>query len=180
MREVGFENDGDFTLERFDARYTADLADGLGNLASRVTAMMEKYRQGIVPEAATATTLDQAATALSAEFVAAMSANNLRGAAEVIERLVREGDGFVSASAPWALAKAGDDAGLDTVLAALARSLLRLALMCQPFMPEKAPRSGGLSVRKCRSMVSGSGPSSRRWLAGRSASRRISFPSSER
>ena len=40
LREVGFENDGNFSWERFDERYTADLADGLGNLASRALAML--------------------------------------------------------------------------------------------------------------------------------------------
>ena len=49
LREVGFEADGNFTWERFDERYTADLADGLGNLASRSLAMLAKYREGVVP-----------------------------------------------------------------------------------------------------------------------------------
>ena len=49
LREVGFEADGNFTWERFDERYTADLADGLGNLASRTLAMLAKYRDGMVP-----------------------------------------------------------------------------------------------------------------------------------
>ncbi len=138
LREVGFEGDGDFTWERFDARYAADLADGLGNLASRVTAMLVKYRDGVVPAAPMPAALEDTARALVAEYVTAMSANDLRGGGEAIERLVREGDGFVSASAPWALAKAGDHAALDAVLAALAHTLLRLALMARPFMPEKA------------------------------------------
>ena len=55
LREVGFEADGNFSWERFDERYTADLADGLGNLVSRSLAMIAKYREGIVPPA-TATT----------------------------------------------------------------------------------------------------------------------------
>ena len=49
LREVGFEADGNFTWDRFDERYTADLADGLGNLASRSLAMLAKYRDGVVP-----------------------------------------------------------------------------------------------------------------------------------
>ena len=49
LREVGFEADGNFTWDRFDERYTADLADGLGNLASRSLAMVAKYRGGVVP-----------------------------------------------------------------------------------------------------------------------------------
>ncbi len=138
MREVGFEQDGDFSWERFDARYNADLADGLGNLASRVTAMLVKYRQGKVAEGTTVTELDKAAAALVASYVTAMSEFDLKGAAVAIERMVREADGYVSASAPWALAKAGDDETLDTVLASLARTLLRLALMSAPLMPGKA------------------------------------------
>ena len=49
LREIGFTNDGDFTWERFDERYAADLADGIGNLASRTLAMIEKYRDGPDP-----------------------------------------------------------------------------------------------------------------------------------
>ena len=138
MREVGFEADGDFTFERFDARYAADLADGLGNLASRVTAMVVKYRDGTVPAGTAATPMRDIAAALVAEYVTAMSGHDLRGGAAAIGRLVSEADGFVSSSAPWALAKAGDDAQLDAVLADLTQTLLRLSLMAAPFMPRKA------------------------------------------
>src|SRR5881628_386159 len=51
LREVGFDNDGDFTWERFDARYTSDLADTFGNLVSRSLAMIQRYRDGTVPRA---------------------------------------------------------------------------------------------------------------------------------
>lgn len=138
MREVGFEADGDFTFERFDARYAADLADGLGNLASRVTAMVVKYREGVVAPATPGTALRDTAAAVTAEYVAAMGSHDLRGGAAAIQRLVTEADGFVSTAAPWALAKAGHDAELDAVLADLSQTLLRLALMSAPFMPEKA------------------------------------------
>src|SRR4029079_2044966 len=60
LREVGVEADGNFPWERFDERYTADLADGLGNLASRSLAMLAKYRDGAVPSATESTTLDHA------------------------------------------------------------------------------------------------------------------------
>src|SRR5437016_2343646 len=49
LREIGFENDGDFTWERFDARYTSELADTFGNLVSRSLAMLHRYRSGTVP-----------------------------------------------------------------------------------------------------------------------------------
>ncbi len=49
LREIPFDGDGDFSMERFDERYVADLADAFGNLASRVLAMLERYRGGAVP-----------------------------------------------------------------------------------------------------------------------------------
>ncbi len=111
LREVGFESDGNFTWERFDERYTADLADGLGNLASRSLAMLLKYRDGVVPRSAEPSTLDLAGrTALSA-YVSAMDELDLRGGAEAAWSLVSAANLFVQQSAPWALAKAGKAGG---------------------------------------------------------------------
>ncbi|MES2123406.1 MAG: methionine--tRNA ligase [Gemmatimonadota bacterium] len=138
LREVGFENDGDFSFERFDARYTSDLADGLGNLASRTTAMLAKYRDGIVPAAPGPESLDTAGDAATADYATAMNANDLKGALEATWRLVSEANGYIVVNAPWTLAKNGEEARLDAVLAALARCLLRLAVMTSPVMPQKA------------------------------------------
>jgi methionyl-tRNA synthetase len=138
LREVGFESDGNFTWERFDERYTADLADGLGNLASRSLAMLLKYREGVVPRSVEPTTLEQAGrTALSA-YGRAMDELDLRGGAEAAWSLVSAANLFVQQSAPWALAKAGKESELDDTLAALARALMRLALMTSPLIPGKA------------------------------------------
>ena len=58
VKEVVFGDDGDFAWERFDERYNADLANNLGNLVSRVTAMAHQYRQGrLVPAGETSTRL---------------------------------------------------------------------------------------------------------------------------
>jgi methionyl-tRNA synthetase len=137
LREVGFEADGNFTWERFDERYTADLADGLGNLVSRSVSMILKYRQGVVPDAGT-TALDQAGSDALGAYERAMEALDLRGGAEAAWSLVSAANMFVQQSAPWALAKTGKNEELDRALAALARALTRLALMASPFIPEKA------------------------------------------
>jgi methionyl-tRNA synthetase len=138
LREVGFESDGNFTWDRFDERYTAELADGLGNLASRSLAMLMKYRDGVVPDSGSATTLDQSgATALNA-YVRAMDALDLRAGAEAAWSLVSAANLFVQQTAPWALAKAGKETELDATLGALARALARLSLMTSPFIPGKA------------------------------------------
>ncbi len=138
LREVGFEADGNFTWERFDERYTADLADGLGNLASRSLAMLVKYREGVVPSAANSTALDQSARTSLTAFIGAMDALDLRGGAEAAWTLVSAANLFVQQTAPWALAKAGKNEELQEVLAALARTLARLAILTSPFTPGKA------------------------------------------
>jgi len=138
LREVGFEADGNFTWERFDERYIADLADGFGNLASRALAMLAKYRNGVVPAHSGATALDEVGQKALQEYSRAMDALDLRGGAEAAWTLVSAGNLFVQQTAPWALAKSGEDAELDKVLSALARALCRLAVMTSPFMPAKA------------------------------------------
>lgn len=141
LREVGFEGDGNFTWERFDARYTADLADTFGNLVSRALAMVHRYRGGIVPSDPTgfATPLEQAGRTTLDAYRAAMDAYDLQGgAAQLIELAVRA-NRYVEQTTPWALAKAPDRAGeLDTVLANLVRTVTRLAGLAAPFLPEKA------------------------------------------
>jgi len=138
LREVGFENDGNFSWERFDERYTADLADGLGNLASRALAMLAKYRDGVVPRATETTTLDTAGVEAARRYAAAMDRLDLRGGAEAAWELVATANLYIQQTAPWSLAKAGKDAELDVALAALGRALFRLAVLVSPFLPGKA------------------------------------------
>ena len=139
LREVGFEADGNFTWERFDERYTADLADGLGNLASRSLAMLAKYRNGVVPSGGD-TSLDQAGRDAVQHYARAMDALDLRGGAETAWTLVATANLYIQQVAPWALAKAGQEVELDSALAALGRALYRLAVLAGPFIPGKGQR----------------------------------------
>jgi methionyl-tRNA synthetase len=138
LREVGFEADGNFTWARFDDRYTAELADGLGNLASRSLAMIEKYRDGVVPDETGATPLDRAAQSTLDAYTAAMDALDLRAGADAAWDLIAAANQFIVQTAPWSLAKQGHTAELNRTLAALARCLYRLAVLIHPFMPGKA------------------------------------------
>lgn len=138
LREVGFENDGDFTLERFDARYISDLADGLGNLASRTLAMVEKYRAGVVPHSAEISPLELFGAQTIATYAKAMDALDLRGGADAAWALVTRANQYIVEVAPWALAKQGSESQLDDALHALAACLYRLAVVTSPFMPAKA------------------------------------------
>ncbi|MEZ4412278.1 MAG: methionine--tRNA ligase [Gemmatimonadales bacterium] len=137
LREIPWDSDGNFTWERFVDLYTSDLADGLGNLASRSLAMLAKYREGKVPSAGE-TSLDQAGAEAIQAYAQAMDCNDLRGAAESAWRIVTAANQYIVQTAPWVLAKGGKDEELDAALASLARCLYRLAVLVSPLMPGKA------------------------------------------
>ena len=139
LREVGFEGDGNFSWERFDARYTADLADTFGNLVSRSLSMVERYRQGVVPDVAAANSpLERAGQEATLAYTQAMDANELQAGATRIIELASRANRYVEETAPWKLAKDKRDPELDQVLASLVRTVARLALLSVPFIPEKA------------------------------------------
>jgi methionyl-tRNA synthetase len=137
LREISWDSDGNFSWERFKERYVADLADGLGNLASRSLAMLEKYRGGVVPEAAGDAVLDQAGARAVADYAAAMDALDLKAGADAAWALVTRANQYIVETAPWTLAKLSKDAELDLALRALATCLYRLAVLCSPFLPGK-------------------------------------------
>ena len=107
LREIPFDGDGDFSWERFDERYTAELANAWGNLASRVIAMVEKYRDSVVPSGER-TSLDRADVTALVEYHAAMDGSRGYLLQEGVKRAlasVTRGNEFVQSSQPWALAK---------------------------------------------------------------------------
>src|SRR5437899_3906891 len=146
LREIGFENDGDFTWERFDARYTSELADTFGNLVSRSLAMLHRYRSGTVPgdPRGYRTPLEDAAQPALAAYRRAMDGFHLEeGAARWME-LAARANRYIEETTPWNLAKQGHDAELDSVLANLARTVARLAVLAAPFIPGAAGTVWGL------------------------------------
>ena len=140
LREVGFENDGNFSWDRFDARYTADLADTFGNLVSRVLSMVQRYRAGVVPEDPKGynTPLERVAQEVLGAYRRAMNAFDLQQRASLVIELASHANRYIEEQAPWKLAKEKKDAELDSVLANLVRTVARLAVLAAPFTPEKA------------------------------------------
>ncbi len=140
LREVPFDDDGNFSYERFEDRYNADLANALGNLASRSLAMVEKYFGGLVPHAAR-TALDDADAADVDAYHAAMDGRNgylLHEGLQAIWRSVARGNEYVDRQAPWKLAKdPAQRVALEETMAALVRHLARHAVLLSPFMPTK-------------------------------------------
>lgn len=141
LREVGYENDGEFTWERFDARYTSELADTLGNLVSRALTMIVNYRGGTIPRDPRQddTPFETAARHALGAYGAAMDAYRLQEGAAQLVGLATAANRYIEETAPYKLAKQeGQAAALDTVLANLARTVARLAVLAQPFLPASA------------------------------------------
>jgi methionyl-tRNA synthetase len=141
LREVPFDADGSFSWERFEERYNADLANALGNLASRVISMVERYCGGLVPPGLT-TWVDDADAVDLASYHTAMDGTRgflLHDALSHLWRTVARANEYVQGSAPWSLANdPGRREELHTVLASLVRQLARQAVCASPFMPGKA------------------------------------------
>jgi len=138
LREVPWDGDGNFSFERFDARYTADLADGYGNLVSRVLAMLVRYLDGIVPDRGAPTALDRACDAAWARYTDAMDRYLLHEGAAATMALVAEANGFIETRTPWTSAKQEDTAALSETLGALADAVHTLTVMLSPFLPTKS------------------------------------------
>jgi methionyl-tRNA synthetase len=130
MREVPFDADGNFSWERFDDRYNADLANALGNLASRTIAMVEKYCDGVVPVNAKRS---------FEHYDAAMDGLMLHeGLANLMARAAAMNQ-YVDQQAPWKLAKdPAKRAELEETLATLIYVIASVARCISPFIPEKA------------------------------------------
>lgn len=135
VRDVPWNGDGEFSWERFDARYTAELADDIGNLASRTIAMILRYRDGIVP-AHTETSLDAEIARTLVRYRGVMDDHLLHQGIQAALELAAAANGFVETQAPWALAKdPARAAELDATLSALARALIALSALLFPVMP---------------------------------------------
>jgi methionyl-tRNA synthetase len=136
MREMPTGQDASYTPERFLTRYE-ELANVLGNLASRAISMVVKYRDGVVPDAP-GTGLDAAVEAAFAGARDSTEQYKVHEALAAAMDLARAANGYVEEQEPWALAKGPDRAAeLDETLATLARTLGVLTALFQPVCPSK-------------------------------------------
>ncbi len=138
-RAVQFGQDGNVTLDSFRERYERELANDLGNLVSRTTAMIARYRGGTLVEAPGDSPV--ALDALRDDVAERLDVFDLTGALEAIWNVVRRLNQYVEATAPWQLAKDESRAAdLDTVLYNLADGLTGVAIALASYLPETAPR----------------------------------------
>ncbi len=136
MREMPTGSDASYTPERFLVRYE-ELANILGNLASRAIAMMGKYRAGVVPDGLGAG-LDDAIAGAFAVARASMDRFKVHDAMSAAMELARTANGYVEERQPWTQAKdPAQTRQLDETLATLARVLVALAALFEPVAPAR-------------------------------------------
>ncbi|HJW43889.1 MAG TPA: methionine--tRNA ligase [Geothrix sp.] len=143
MRDMQVGHDRDFSFEGFIDRLNADLANGIGNLASRSISMIQRYRGGAVPTPAMLDDLDRemdaAGRAALPAFLERAASHDFHGALDGLWGYLRSLDGYIVKAEPWKLAKdEANAAKLDAVLGNLWRALRMASLAIAPVMPEMA------------------------------------------
>jgi methionyl-tRNA synthetase len=134
LRELDIGPDGNWTDAGFRARYSAELANGLGNLVNRSLSMLKRYRNGIVP--AKSEELSAFAAKAADETHALLKQNQLQAALQSIWSLVTRANQYVDQTAPFKLAKDPAQAKrLDEVLYNLTETCRVLAVLLWPFLP---------------------------------------------
>jgi methionyl-tRNA synthetase len=151
LREVVFGQDGNFSRDALITRYNADLANGLGNLASRVIAMIHQYSDGQIPQISdkfkkeTGNTWDsEESNALRAKTVSEICSayNNFQfaGAAERIWEIVAHyeyGDGFLARYKPWSQADKPEMRWfVDSILYIAVETLRAVIVLAHPMIPD--------------------------------------------
>jgi methionyl-tRNA synthetase len=141
FREVSFGQDGGVSTVTFGERYETELANELGNLASRTLAMIARYRDGVVPDVAVDAGLGSDFDGLTSEVCELLDRAELTQALDRIWQRVRRLNRYVEERAPWQLAK--DEARadeLDITLRSLAEGLRAVTVLLTPYIPETAAK----------------------------------------
>jgi methionyl-tRNA synthetase len=153
LREIVFGQDGSFSFDALVQRYNADLANGLGNLASRTLTMITRYFKGEVPYPSRAATLTTEENAIAetarrtiAEFNTLFDQRQFSRALEVAWSLVGSVDKYIVESQPWALGEKQDDESrsrLATILYTSAEALRIVTALAHPVIPEATAKIWG-------------------------------------
>jgi methionyl-tRNA synthetase len=148
LREIPFGQDGNFSFDALVQRYNGDLANGYGNLVSRVVNMVHKYFGGVVPEAGAETGAETALRAdaerVMAEFGPTFDELDFSEALKSLWLLVAATDGYLTANAPWKRPEERSEAKhaelQARVLATAAEAIRVITALVYPVLPDAAAK----------------------------------------
>jgi methionyl-tRNA synthetase len=151
LRDISFGHDGNFTFESLVQRYNGDLANGYGNLVSRVVNMVHKYFGGVVPESPRMRLL-VSLRSLETEFMTSAISlvedhfNDFKfsSALETLWQMIAQVDGIITSSAPWKLAGKDDQdsrSELADILYTAAEAIRVITALVYPVIPDAAARA---------------------------------------
>jgi methionyl-tRNA synthetase len=139
LREVTFGQDGSFAYDALIQRYNADLANGLGNLASRTLSMIQQYRGGAVPQSDGRGDIAAATREITSDVLSCFDEFNFSKGLERIWSLISVIDKHIVEMAPWKLAKDPQSQKLlDETLYTAAEALRIICASIYPVMPDSA------------------------------------------
>jgi methionyl-tRNA synthetase len=145
LRETVFGQDGNFSYDALVQRYNSDLANGLGNLASRTAAMIEKNSGGKIPKPgalqAQDTALAKEAQAAIGEVIEHYEKLEFSRGLEMVWALISAADKYLTVEKPWSLGESGEDQQRRaTVLWTTAEVLRIVSVLAHPVLPESTAK----------------------------------------
>ena len=140
LREIAFDNDGDFTWEKLIERYNSDLANDLGNLLHRTLNMINKYQDGVITVTSEAAepvddNLKNCLLTLAEKVEPLMENLAFHNALAVIWEQVNRVNRYIEETSPWTLSKNNKKSRLQTVLYNTIEAIRILATLLSPFIP---------------------------------------------
>jgi len=164
LAEIPTMKDGDFSIEKFEARYNSDLANGIGNLVARTVAMVANANLRECAGNTNKHELEHESTRISDngvnpnaspftkgglrgvfencwdEYISKMDNFLLNEALAVVNRLIKECDGYIAETKPWELIKNNQLEEAGGILLAVSEAIRHIAWMLKPFMPETSDK----------------------------------------